>query len=172
MFADGLAVPATRNTGLTHVNMGKTMRRSVLLQTGATMFRLSTRSYLSLTLLAAMALSSVAAQTRACGGQKIDGTSKQCCGACCVSDELVDSCCSTARRPRVCRCSVENQRPATPRQERRPSDQRDDARRTESTATVIFVGHDESPERFAEDATLFSGLPTSRLQAVLCRWLI
>ena len=136
------------------------------------MFRLSTRFYLSLTLFAAMALSSVVPQMRVCAGTEINGTSKQCCGACDISDEQVDSCCSSVKLHRVCRCSVENQRPAAPRQERRPSDQRDDARRAEGTATVIFVGHDEFLERFAEDATLFSGLPTSGLQAVLCRWLI
>ena len=151
------------------------------------MFRPATNIFVTLVLLVAMALAGVVPASGACNETGNQCGSKQCCGACCTkSSEPTNSCCSTSTqvpstrvpstqvpstRARVCHCSVENERPATP-PERRGSDERNDARRAERMASVIFVSDDESRVRFIEDATLSSILSASHRQAVLCRWLI
>jgi len=145
---------------------------------GIAMFRFSTHSLVSWTLplvswtlLVTIALASVVPAEGACDVKGGQCGSKQCCGACCTeADAAEKSCCEAATPSRVCRCSAENDRPATPL-ERRSSGERENARLGESLAAAIFVDDDNQTQR-TEDVSLFSFLPSPCRQAVLCRWLI
>ena len=97
--------------------------------------------------------------------------SMQCCGACHGSlDEEAVTCCSTRKEQSICRCSVENRRPATPT-ERRNSDVRDDFRLTHGSVTEVFVGNEQTPSLARKDAHSGLSSPSTRCQAVLCCWL-
>jgi hypothetical protein len=139
--------------------------------TGIAMFRPASK-ILSLVLIAATTLVGVAPGTSACDATGRERASKHCCGVCCAKlSEARHSCCSKSLQSQACQCSVDQERPATPR-ERRSSDERNDVRRAEFVADVLFVDGDERPARAIQDATLLSSQPTLRRQAVLCRWLI
>jgi len=152
------------------VSLGKMIEVS-LNSTGITMFRPASK-ILSLVLIAATTLMGVAPATGTCESTGRERGSKHCCGHCgATSSEARPTCCSKSAQPQACQCSVDGERPAAP-QERRSSDEQNDARRAEFVAAVLFVGDNEPPVQAIEDATLLSSQPTLRRQAVLCRWLI
>lgn len=127
---------------------------------------------LSLILIAATTYTSVVPAFGICTAASCEHGAKTCCGACCAKTSAPGrSCCSKSERPRACHCSVDEKRPAVP-QERRTSDERNDARRTECVVSVLFVGDDVRLARAFEDASLLSSRPALRRQSILCRWLV
>lgn len=129
-----------------------------------------TNKLVSLALVAAMSFLGIVPVTSACETTFYGCDSKQCCGACCTWLSAASSaCCSSSAERQACQCSVDRERPAAP-PERRNADERNDARRAECLAVVPFVACDESRTEPIEGASLLSSLPTSRRQAVLCRW--
>ena len=134
--------------------------------TEVTMFRLA-RTILSLLLIAATALVSVAPEAGACGAMGRGRESKRCC---CAGGS--SAACCTASAPRAgCQCAVDQERPATPPQ-RQTSDDRNDARQIECVAILPFADKDEHTADAAQDVSLLSSQPALRRQAILCRWLI
>ncbi len=140
------------------------------------MLRSPQNSLVSVVLIAAMAFVSLVSAAGVCEAKGAKCGSRQCRSACCTpSDKAALPCCSAPKISHPCRCSVENERPATP-EERQNSGQRNgneqnDARRAENLAIAAFVGDGESLLQSTADAPLFSFLPTLQRQAVLCRWL-
>ena len=140
-------------------------------QTGIFMFHSVKPPVISFVLVVATILAGVVPVAGACEMSSVQCGVKQCRRACCTKTiEPADLCCSTFSQLQACRCSVENQRPATP-QERRTSDERDASRRAGGTLAVIFVGDDEILTLPIKDGPLFSSLPATRRQAILCLWL-
>ena len=124
-----------------------------------------------LALVAASSFVGVVPATSACAAMGHECGSGQCCGVCCEKlSEARRTCCSKSVKPQSCQCSVNRERPAAP-QERRPCDERDDARRAEWMA-VLVVRDDEPPVQAIGNASLLSSQPSLRRQAILCRWLI
>lgn len=128
----------------------------------------SASNILSLLLIVATTLVGITPAVGVCESKR---GAKQCCGRCQANpSEASSTCCSKSAKPQACQCSVEQERPATP-QERRTSDERNNARRAECMAVVLPSGDDQPPAPAIEDAALLSSQPESRRQAVLCRWL-
>jgi hypothetical protein len=155
---------------LTNVSLGK-MIEATLHSTGIAMFRPASKIF-SLVLIAATTLVGAVPVTGACDATGRERGSKHCCGVCCAElSEARHSCCSKSLQSQICQCSVDQGRPATPG-ERRTSDERNEARRIQCVAAVLFVDGDEQPAHAVQDASLRSSPPTLRRQAVLCHWLI
>jgi hypothetical protein len=135
------------------------------------MFRFAANPFVSFALIAATAFAGVVPVVGACTAKEIQCGAEQCCNTCCTGPDVsAQTCCSKVIQSHGCRCSVENERPATP-QERRTSDERNNVRLVQSVVAAVFVADDESRLQLTDDATLYPFLPTSRRQAVLCRWL-
>lgn len=139
--------------------------------TESAMFRFAITTLL-LALVAATSFVGAVPATSVCAATGQECGSGQCCGVCCEKlSEARRTCCSKPVKPQNCQCSVNRERPAVP-QERRPSDERNDARRAESVAAVLFVHDDEPPVQAIGNASLLSSQPSLRRQAIFCRWLI
>lgn len=135
------------------------------------MFRPVKRPFVSLVLIAATALLGIVPAVGACESGVAKCSSNRCCGNFCArATEATHACCRASAKPQTCRCSVDEERPAVPC-ERQSRDERNDARRVEVAMAVLFVLKDEVWTSTTEDAALFSSLPATRRQAVLCRWL-
>jgi hypothetical protein len=156
---------------LTSVGLVQKMNERFLRQNGVAMIWLPTKSSVSAVLIAAIAIAGFGPAVGTC--EATDGAcgTKSCHTACCISpDKPVRACCSAPATTRVCRCSVENQRPATPSEKRAP-EKRDDSIRGVYGAMAFDVRVAEPQARSTVDASLSSSLTTPHQQAVLCRWL-
>ena len=143
------------------------MIEAVFKSIGIVMFR-PQRNVFSLVLIAATACGSVVPANDVCNSTH---EAKRCCGHCGADQsEARSTCCSKSAEPQACKCSVDQERPATP-QERRNPDERENTRRAECAVTVTPVGDDHSPPQSVEDSALLSSQSQPRRQAVLCRWL-
>ena len=139
--------------------------------TECAMFRFAITTLLLALVVATPCVGAVPA-TGACAAMGHERGSGQCCGICCEKlSEARRTCCSKSVKPQSCQCSVDRERPAVP-QERRSSDERNDSRRAESVAAVLFVRDEEPPVQAIGDVSLLSSQPSLRRQAILCRWLI
>ena len=136
--------------------------------TKGTMFRFAITTLL-LALVAATSYLGVGPAIGTCAAMGHERGSNQCC--CAKSSEARRTCCSMSVQSQRCQCSVNRECPAVP-QEQRPSDERNESRRAESVAAVLFVHKDEPPVQAIGDASLLSSPPLLRRQAILCRWLI
>lgn len=123
---------------------------------------------LSLVLITAIACGGVVPANEVCNStQEV----KRCCGHCGANQsEARSTCCSKSTEPQACKCSVDQERPATP-QERRNPDERENTRRAECVVTVTPVGNNHSLPQSIEDGVLLSSQSQPRRQALLCRWL-
>lgn len=132
------------------------------------MFQFLAKTFVLPTLIVAMSLMSIVPATGAC---EVIGKGCESEQDCCMGlDEVVQTCCSTSIYSVTCNCSVEQERPTTPL-EQRTSDERDTSRLVASVLVASDVCDHSSQIQSTKDSALFYCLSSSHSQAVLCRWL-
>ncbi len=95
----------------------------------------------------------------------------RCCGACSgPRSQEQRSCCQSPEPTRVCTCSVQNDQPVIPRNERRDSDERQSTRSELRSVDGVTVVREMNGSCF-ESQILLASLPSVRRHAVLCCWL-
>ena len=139
------------------------MRLSFL--TGVAMFQTLIQSLISWMLVAATLLRGVVPSAQA----SHRCSTEACC--CSPSMDAEQSCCSETSHQLRCRCSVEQELPVTP-DENRSSQEREVSRLAATQVVTYVVCTQQLQSGTAFDTPQFSFQPTLHQQEILCSWLI